>query len=804
MPKHIPKIARLAKGARHVAPYVKPTLIFFTPVAVVMVFPLLMGTGSEDPGEGVKRLTGILKLIPVQMPTYVLLASFVGARLAAHRWLFSQLQNEFADKKNAEDDDRDLSGHDWWVAEDLRKRALALRLRADILLLGVLGLLFGGIYFVLFVLFEVEQSEITEIRRDQFRARFSQIMQPLAEGRYWVKTDNRLGRQLFDLGKSRAEDTEVVMADHKTLFLTENGGQSWKRADVPLGPGDIVTALAVSEDGGSIAAGSPVGLVTVTTDGGQSWNSVRPPLGPDQGAVTALAVSEDGQTVAVGISEGAVRLSEGPVSVTMDGGQSWVSSRLPPGKEPAAVTALAVSEDGRTVAAGLSEGPVYVTMDGGQSWERAMLPLGRGDMVTALAVSEDGGRIVGGRSEFLASIAKEGEGTRARSSSILRPPAFRPDDEMRMLAVSRDTQTAVVAGSRSPAYVTTDAGLSWVSRRLPLGAGEGVRLSAVSKDAQTAVIFGFRGPAFATMDKGQTWRYMKLPESVDFRLPESGDFSFNMTAGGAEGQVGLLEMSSSVFITTDAGDLWRSAALTLGSDERVDQMVVSGDDSRTAVVKGSEGSVFITANGGRDWRSTELAAEAGEWVEEVYWLGEGEISSQEGQIYFPGGIVGRTTRGNYCYLLAYSAFSDWRNWPLQRIVQEMEADSLLRRSLTFRRISMFVDQTAEPTNDRSDSRTRTPEGVLGLFQLDGLTIQRIVASTILFFLVQLLVRLYQYSLRLAAFWESRSDALLLNQSFTERKAETFDDLVNALSPDAYDFKAMPKAPLDWLQPRNKQ
>ena len=790
MSKGISGIAHLAKSARYVAPYVKLTLIFFTPVAVVMVFPLLMGTGSEDPGEGVKRLTGILKLIPIQMPTYVLLASFVGARLAAHRWLYSQLEKEFAGAKSTGDDDRGLSGHDWWVAQELRKRALGLRLRADILLLGVLGLLFGGIYFVLFVLFEVGQSEIMEIRRDQFRARFSQTMQSLAEGRYWVKTDNRFGRQVFDLGKSRAEDTKVVVADHKLLFLTADGGQSWKRIELPPGPDEgAVTALAVSEDGGSIAAGSSEGLVSVTTDGGQSWNPVRLSLGPDEGAVTALAVSEDGGSIAAGSSEGLV-------SVTTDGGQSWNPVRLSLGRGEGAVTALAVSEDGGSIAAGSSEGLVSVTTDGGQSWNLVKLSLGRGEgAVTVLAVSEDDGSIAAGNSEGLVSVTTEG--LRARRSEVLRPPALRPGERVRLLAVSRDTQTVVVAGSGGPAFVTLDGGLSWVSRRLPLGSGERVRLLAVSKDAQTAVVFGVGGPAFATTDKGQTWRYMKLPESEKF--------SFNLTAGGVDGRAGLLEMSEgSVFMTTDGGDLWRPAMLTLGSDERVDQMVVSGDDSQTALVKASEGSVFVTADGGRSWRSTEFTAEVREWVEEVYWLGEGEISFQEGQIYFPGSIVGRTTRGNYCYLLAYSAFSDWRNWPLQRIVQEMEADSLLRRSPIFQRISTFVDQTAESANDRSDSRTRASEGVIGLFQLDDLTIQRIVASTILFFLVQLLVRLYQYSLRLAAFWESRSDALLLNQSFAEKKAETFDDLVNALSPDAYDFKAAPKAPLDWLRSRSKQ
>ena len=70
---------------------------------------------------------------------------------------------------------------------------------------------------------------------------------------------------------------------------------------------------------------------------------------------------------------------------------------------------------------------------------------------------------------------------------------------------------------------------------------------------------------------------------------------------------------------------------------------------------------------------------------------------------------------------------------------------------------------------------------------------RIVTLIILFFLVQILVRLHQYGLRLATFWDSRADALLLKQSFADHKAAAFDDLVAALAPDAYDFKPTPKS-----------
>lgn len=87
--------------------------------------------------------------------------------------------------------------------------------------------------------------------------------------------------------------------------------------------------------------------------------------------------------------------------------------------------------------------------------------------------------------------------------------------------------------------------------------------------------------------------------------------------------------------------------------------------------------------------------------------------------------------------------------------------------------------------------------------LNNVTLTQIATLTVLFFMVQILVRLYQYSLRLSAFWESRADTVLLARSFASLEAERFDGLVNALAPDAHDFKPPPKSPLDGVPPWRK-
>lgn len=112
-----------------------------------------------------------------------------------------------------------------------------------------------------------------------------------------------------------------------------------------------------------------------------------------------------------------------------------------------------------------------------------------------------------------------------------------------------------------------------------------------------------------------------------------------------------------------------------------------------------------------------------------------------------------------------------------------------------------TDRAKGQKHDGRGSSASTNQGFFGI-NLNELTLMKIATMTVLFFLVQLLVRLYQYSMRLANFWDSRADAILLRQNFAEKRAEKFDDLVQALAPDAYDFKPMPKSLLGLRGTRN--
>ena len=73
------------------------------------------------------------------------------------------------------------------------------------------------------------------------------------------------------------------------------------------------------------------------------------------------------------------------------------------------------------------------------------------------------------------------------------------------------------------------------------------------------------------------------------------------------------------------------------------------------------------------------------------------------------------------------------------------------------------------------------------------TVSRVGIVLLLVFLVGILVNLYRYNTRLAAFYEGRADALWIADMFPEMR---LDELVATLAPDGMDYGRMPKSPAD--------
>ena len=103
---------------------------------------------SENPPIDV---FGWLGQLPTEPAFYYSIAAFVGVYLG-WRWCLSANLREEIRIREATEYKSSLTSRDWWVVQGLRGRALTFRTLAGVLLGGVVTLLFGGLYFVVFVL----------------------------------------------------------------------------------------------------------------------------------------------------------------------------------------------------------------------------------------------------------------------------------------------------------------------------------------------------------------------------------------------------------------------------------------------------------------------------------------------------------------------------------------------------------------------------------------------------------------------------------------------------------------------------
>lgn len=195
------------------------------------------------------------------------------------------------------------------------------------------------------------------------------------------------------MGMRPAADGSIVIAGHLVFVGSDDGGRTWApiRADLPnidihafardpLDPGRMWAYLAEggvyeSTDRGThwtrvydghipfLAAttdGASVVLVGIdpfqgfarSLDSGRTWDPVsRPEAYPTYG----LAATSDGRVVALGVSAGLLR--------SEDGGSTWTPIAL-----PGPAFAIALSDDGRTIAAVTRTTDFYRADDAGRTW----------------------------------------------------------------------------------------------------------------------------------------------------------------------------------------------------------------------------------------------------------------------------------------------------------------------------------------------------------------------------------------------------------------------------------------------------
>jgi len=669
-------------------------------------------------------------------------------------------------------------------------------------------------------------------------------------GKTWKPSQWKLsaGERITGATFSADGRTGLVAGDAGPLFITTNGGETWKPSELNLADGERIIGVAFSADGGTGLIVSNKGSVFTTTDGGRAWNPSGLNL-RDGETVADKAFSADGRT-------GLIVSDKGSVFTTMDGGKKWHPSELNLAEREMVIGAAFSASDGNGLIVS-NKGSVFTTTDGGKTWNTSKMNLADNERIDEAAFSATG------RTGLVVSL-KGSVFTTTDGGNTWHPSELNLADREWVvdLALSANGQAGLVVSNKGSEFTTMDGGKTWSASDLNLAHDEAVTVVRLSADGQTGLVAGIGGSIFMQMGKNQSWNRQSV-RLTDGERPTVAAFSAgDQTCAGQRRhpqQRGWTRVvggdQGSVFITTDGGETWSRGELTLADGERVVSAALSANGG-TGLIGGDQGSVFITTDCGQTWNPGELKLADGERVVGAALSADGRtsliVSNFKSALFtqdngmkwtftklfgellpsaptssrrsdFPDSLTSYSdgflaeSADVYYVLTSYPELRGWSDWSLEHIHTVMNRDETLRNSPVFLDLVTSYPIGAgygggettggeAPIGDAKGKESNvTPSDGQGSFTefLGDFTVIRIVILTVVFFLAQVLIRLYQYCLRMSEFWDSRADAVLLKHSFADHKSKNFDTLVNALSPDTYDFKPPPRTPLQGLMSRRQ-
>ena len=589
-------------------------------------------------------------------------------------------------------------------------------------------------------------------------------------GRTWES------RKRQDMGLNEAEwvvgavvgDTGplLVVGDEGSVRVAD--GREWEE---PSGLGESgPTAFEFSPNLEHGLIGTRDGAIHLTADGGRTWERrTRQEVGLNEAEwVVGAVVGDTGPLLVVG-DEGSVRVADG---------REW--------EEPSGLgrpTAFEFSPNLEHGLIGTRDGAIHLTANGGRTWERRTrqeVGLNEAEWVVGAVVGDTGPLfVVGDEGSVRVADGREWEESSGLGESGATAFEFHPDLKHGLI------------GTRDGAiHLTANGGETWERRtRQEVGLNEA--------EWVVEAVVGDEGPLLVVGDEGT----IRTRDGKSWVTPcdDAGGQWQQYIRGSAGAVAGLWGKTRVVTTTADGGKNWeRSKTLTGPAEEllEVDEFLARGG---RAGFRTSKGSVWTKKEDGNweeekvlgDERAATIALGLGGEIvivgnEGFLAIGEktfgrsGEFDAEQSRI-----VAAAMLRGGNVVVLDDGGTLYLRRKP--------EKDDTL--SAIYRSLPQESQLAGEIARERGDSSRLPPEERTWIEKL-GIDEQYLMRIAVLFatiYIVLWLVRLHQYTLRLAAFWDSRADAVMLGSTFSEAKP-SFDGLVAALAPDALDFKP-PKWPI---------
>lgn len=326
---------------------------------------------------------------------------------------------------------------------------------------------------------------------------------------------------------ARNGDRLVVTGEQGHILFSDDGGQSWAQAEVPISL--AVTSVAFAGDGTAWATAHD-GFLLQSTDGGASWTvglSGSDVAGLSVGAIEAQIASleEELETASDDIvedlewalDEATFALDEAMLAVdegmttpllkvwfdgdlgfalgaynvflsTRDGGATWVaySNRLE-NPEKYHLYGIARSSAGTLVVVG-EAGTMLRSLDGGDSWERIDNPY-PGSFFGAVAAADGSVLVFGLRGNVFRSSDEGASWSAVRTG----------DGRTLMGGVATDDGTVVLVGAAGAVLRSNDSGESF---RVVPTEGNRVYSDVLVSDDGSILLVGFGGISVLTAESG--------------------------------------------------------------------------------------------------------------------------------------------------------------------------------------------------------------------------------------------------------------------------------------------------------------
>ena len=590
------------------------------------------------------------------------------------------------------------------------------------------------------------------------------------------------------LSGSTYVNTEGQRSSSRQIPLWGDG--AWREmTNLHLRTGPDLEEMALDANWGVIAIYPS--LVFEARDGGARWTSSSTEW--SYGRVVRIA--QKGEKTIVITSKGK--------QLTMNGhGSEWVDLDLPSGclqQNEKIHSALPASYNSLVLIG--SSGTLITSSNGDPPWR--CLQANNGILTNERivgAVSDDSGEVV------LAGISGNYFICDDRKCEL--NTIFESSNTGRMVSPVPEQNGSVRVLVDSSGVLHTWTGRVWnaSSHELVLG-GESLIKARFQKNGDNGfhgIVVGSLGSVFTTKDDGKSW-------SKSGRLQLDGD----VVEGGAfchNGAGVFVTLGGSVWLF-DSDTTWRKAKLPLEPKERVDmghKPAFSLDGQYGLVVGENGSSVTITRDCGRTWTiPPRLAFGADSWIvpkkpsttkelvrngtpHRTYWHNRKIVFETGSASPYEPVFAGVAEDGSLFLLRERSDLMNWRRrsmYDIQSSVGDLDVGP---------EIQEFIGGALASTGgDKNIQRIISDSSF-------NLLISRGAILAFLFFLLHLLARIYQYTVRLSAFWNSRADAICLRNDLADSHSHRFDDLVHSLAPDEYHFGRIPGFLLGTLRTRQQR